>query len=179
MKEHLQRMARYNRWMNVKLFTKMAKLSNDAIAEDRDAFFGSMLGTLNHIMVGDLLWLHRFATNNVCRDALAHQLTEFPTPASNRDMLFNDFAELTEARERLDALILEFSETWTDELLAHPIHYRNTAREDQERPFEQLLQHFFNQQTHHRGQITHMLFHAGVDPGPTDLIVMLTEEDSD
>jgi len=179
MTESLQRMARYNRWMNVKLFAKVAELPNDAIAEDRDAFFGSILGTLNHVMVADLFWLHRFATNSACREALAHELTAFPTPASHRDMLFNDFAELTEARERLDALILDFSETWTPKLLAHPMHYRNMAREEHERPLEQLLQHLFNHQTHHRGQITHMLFHAGIDPGPTDLILMLMEEGND
>ncbi len=176
MSEYLQRMARYNQWMNDKLFAKVAELPKEAISEDRDAYFGSILGTLNHIMVADLFWLHRFATNSSCREALAHPLTEFPTPASSRDILFDDFAELTDTRRALDGLILEFAETWTPELLAQPIHYRNMAREEHVRPLESLLQHFFNHQTHHRGQTTHMLFHAGIDPGVTDLLVMMMEE---
>ena len=43
MLEYLQRMARYNRWMNQRLFAKVGELPADAIAEDRDAFFGSIL----------------------------------------------------------------------------------------------------------------------------------------
>ena len=176
MTEYLQRMARYNRWMNRKLFAKVSELPADAIAEDRDAFFGSILGTLNHILIADLFWLHRFATSPACREALAHPLTEYPTPATLRDILFDDFAELTETRRSLDGLILDFSETWSDELLAQPIHYRNMAGEKQERPLGQLLQHFFNHQTHHRGQATTLLFQAGIDPGPTDLLVMMMDE---
>jgi len=61
-------------------------------------------------------------------------------------------------------------------LLAAPIHYRNMAREKYERPLESLLQYFFNYQTQHRGQITHMPFHAGIDPVATDLLVMMMEE---
>ncbi|NWF36605.1 DinB family protein [Mariprofundus sp. KV] len=174
--EYLQNMARYNQWMNRKLFAKVAELPADAIEEDRDAFFGSILGTLNHILIADLFWLHRFATSANCREALAHPLTEFPTPASLREILFNDFSELTDNRRALDGLILDFSETWADKLLAEPIRYRNMAGEKQQRALGELLQHFFNHQTHHRGQATTLLFQAGIDPGPTDLLVMMMEE---
>jgi len=176
MVDQLQRMARYNRWMNRRLFAKVAELPAEAIAEDRDAFFGSILGTLNHILVADLFWLHRFATSPACREALAHPLTEFPTPAALREILFDDFSELTDNRRALDGLILEFSETWTDELLVEPVHYRNMEGQKQERALGELLQHFFNHQTHHRGQTTTLLFQAGIDPGPTDLLVMMMEE---
>lgn len=175
MTEYLQRMAVYNRWMNDKLFAKASELSAEALCEDRGAFFSSISGTLNHIMVADLFWLSRFAFNKDCRETLA-ALADFPRPASLRDILIDDFSELTAAREKLDTLILDFSQKWTDELLAEPIRYRNTAGVKQERSLGPLLQHFFNHQTHHRGQVTTLLFQAGVDPGPTDLLVMMMEE---
>jgi len=174
MTEYLQRMARYNRWVNRRLFAKVSELPDDAITKDRDAYFASILGTLNHIMVGDVFWLHRFAAHASHRHSLK-ELHQFRAPASLRDILYDDFSKLTSARERLDTLILHFSKTWTPELLAQPIQYRNTAKEKEARTLESLLQHFFNHQTHHRGQTTHMLFDAGIDPGVTDLLVMMEE----
>ena len=171
MPEYLKRMADYNRWMNDKLFARANELPVEALREDRGAFFSSILGTLNHIMVADLFWLRRFATNKACREALVG-LAEFPVPGSLREILYSDFSDLTEARNQLDVLILEFSETWTDELLAQPIRYRNMAGEKQERPLGSLLQHFFNHQTHHRGQVHAMLTAAGHDAPVTDLIIM-------
>ncbi|GAV19827.1 dinB family protein [Mariprofundus micogutta] len=175
MTEYLQRMAVYNRWMNDKLFAKASELSDEALCEDRGAFFSSISGTLNHIMVADLFWLSRFAFNKHCREALL-SLADFPRPESLRDILFEDFNELTAARAKLDALIIDFCQTWTENLLAQPIRYRNTAGEKQERQLGPLLQHFFNHQTHHRGQVTTLLFQAGIDPGPTDLLVMMMED---
>ena len=61
MTEYLQRMARYNQWMNRKLCEKVQLLTAVEIAKDRDAFFDSILGTLNHILVADMFWLRRFA----------------------------------------------------------------------------------------------------------------------
>jgi len=168
-------MAHYNQWMNRRLCEKAALLPADAIRKNRGAFFGSIQGTLNHIMVAELFWLRRFATHKLCKAQLAG-LDAFPTPASLRDVLFNDFADFTIARDHLDDLILSFSESWSDEHLAAPIRYRNMAGEKHEHPLGELLHHFFNHQTHHRGQATTLLFQAGIDPGPTDLLVMLMEE---
>ena len=129
MTEYLQRMARYNQWMNERLFAKAGELPADELANDRGAFFGSILGTLNHIMVGDLFWLSRFALNKACRETLA-PLAGFPKPTTLSDILFDDFAEFTAARKQLDALIVEFSTTFSEELLAQQIRYRNMAGED-------------------------------------------------
>jgi len=175
MTEYLQRMASYNQWMNERLFAKAGELPAAELAKDRGAFFGSILGTLNHIMVGDLFWLRRFASNKACRETLAG-LSEFPTPTTLSDILFDDFAEFTAKRKQLDALIRTFSDTFSEELLAENIRYRNFAGEKHHRPLEAPLQHFFNHQTHHRGQVTTLLSQAGIDPGPTDLMVMLMEE---
>jgi len=117
----------------------------------------------------------RFAVNKECRETLT-PLAGLPVPGSLRDILYNDFSDLTDARNQLDILILEFSETWSDALLIQPISYRNIAGKKQECQLGVLLQHFFNHQTHHRGQATTLLFQAGIDPGPTDLLAMMMEE---
>jgi len=69
-------MAFYNQRMNDKLFAKAAELPADELAKDCGAFFASISGTLNHIMVGDLFWLYRFVLNKHCREILA-PLAEF------------------------------------------------------------------------------------------------------
>ena len=175
MTEYLQRMARYNQWMNRKLYKKVQLLPTDEIAKDRGAFFDSILGTLNHILVADMFWLRRFAGCKDCAEALA-SVREMTMPTDLRDFLYDDIQVLASKREELDQLILSFSETWSSEMLTSPIRYRNMAGEKHEQPLGPLLQHLFNHQTHHRGQVTTMLSQAGIDPEATDLLVMMMEE---
>ena len=173
--EYLKRMARYNQWMNRKLYDKVQQLSAEAIGEYRGAFFDSILGTLNHIMVTDLLWLHRYTSNKSCSDALA-AVDDFPMPASLRDIIYDDIQQLADSREALDQLILSFSETWDEMMLTELVRYRSMDDEMQVRSLGELLQHQFNHQTHHRGQVTTLLFQAGIDPEVTDLLAMMMEE---
>jgi len=169
--EYLQRMARYNQWVNRGLYDKVQLLSAGDIAKDRGAFFGSIFGTLNHILVADMFWLRRFSSSKACKDVLA-PMRDMTMPSGLRDVLFNDIQTLRARREEMDGLILDFSETWDDEMLASSIRYRNMAGEKHEQPLGALLQHLFNHQTHHRGQVTTLLFQAGIDPEATDLLVM-------
>ncbi len=173
--EYLQRMARYNQWMNQKLYAKVQLLSAADIAKDRGAFFSSILGTLNHILVADMFWLRRFSGAKVCKQALA-PMRELTMPSSLSDILYEDMQALTAARQNMDTLILAFSQTWTEQTLKENIAYRNLKGEKQQQPLGALLQHVFNHQTHHRGQITTLLFQAGIDPEATDLLVMMMEE---
>ncbi|MDX8407191.1 MAG: DinB family protein, partial [Mariprofundaceae bacterium] len=97
-------------------------------------------------------------------------------PASLREILFDEMDDFIAGRERLDELIVDFSKMFTEELLAEPICYHNMAGEEQEGLLGPLLQHLFNHQTHHRGQVTTLLYQAGIDPGPLDLTAMLQDE---
>jgi len=168
---YLQRMARYNQWVNRRLYDKVQLLPTADIAKDRGAFFGSIFGTLNHILVADMFWLRRFSSSKLCAEALA-PMRDMQMPTGLRDVLFNDIQTLRARREEIDGLILDFSDTWDDEMLASSIRYRNMAGEKHEQPLGALLQHLFNHQTHHRGQVTTLFFQAGVDPGATDLLMM-------
>ncbi len=168
---HVRLMAEYNRWMNQRLYAAAATLPHEALAQDRGAFFGSILGTLNHLAAADILWLHRFDAPGHW-DRLRESLDWLPRPAGLRDTLGAELASLAALRERLDALIV----AWGDELkfndLDRVLVYRNMAGESMQRQVGPLLSHYFNHQTHHRGQASALLFQAGADPGVTDLIAM-------
>lgn len=168
---HVRLMADYNRWMNRRLVAACGGLPADALVQDRGAYFGSVLGTLNHLAVADSLWLHRFEHPGHW-DTLHAALEWLPKPIALRETLAADLASFAVLRERLDTLIVD----WCDELkfndLDRVLAYRNMAGEARQRQLGPLLSHFFNHQTHHRGQATTLLFQAGVDPGVTDLIAL-------
>lgn len=168
-------MAEYNRWMNVRLYAAAAQLPQAQVFEDRGAFFGSLFGTLNHIAVADLIWLRRFFRHPALAGS-SHMLDGFPDPTSLTQPVAQSLAGLGELRTRLDAVIIGLANLVTDELLAETIRYSNTAGQQQAKNLGLLLQHFFNHQTHHRGQASTLLFQAGVDVGVTDLNGLVANE---
>ena len=173
---HLRLMARYNAWMNERLYAAAAKLPADEIAANRGAFFGSILGTLNHVMVGDTIWLKRFAEHPAAWPAL-DPVRALPMPASLDAVLHGEFAPLEAARKRLDATIEAWAATVEEPQLDALLAYRTTKGVPCRRRFFSLAMHFFNHQAHHRGQATTLLSQAGVDPGVTDLLVLIPDED--
>ena len=149
-------MADYNHWMNQNLYTVCSKISDIKRREDLGAFFKSIHGTLNHILVGDRLWLGRF--------------TKQPFLAKLDQEIYSDFDELRREREITDQQIIEWCDTVSSEWLNHPFTYtRTTSPISQTRPGWLLVTHFFNHQTHHRGQIATLLNQLGYDLGVTDL----------
>ena len=165
-------MAEYNRWMNARMYDAAGKLDAAALSADRGAFFGSILGTLNHLVVADLIWLRRFAPHPVSSQTLS-ALSAFPRPAALRETLADDLASLRALRQRLDEVIVQWAAALTPELLASDLSYTSTAGIASRRNFGALVQHFFNHQTHHRGQASTLLFQAGVDVGVTDLLAVI------
>jgi uncharacterized damage-inducible protein DinB len=168
---HVRLMAEYNRWMNRRLYEAATGLDPEAIGRDRGAFFGSILGTLNHVAVADAAWLRRFGAAGPW-ERLREAAEWLPRPAGPRDVLAAHLPGLQSTRERLDDLIV----AWCDELkfndLDRVLAYRDSAGEAFQHQLGPLLSHFFNHQTHHRGQATALLFQAGVDVGDTDLDAM-------
>lgn len=175
MTEHLHRMARNNQWMNKKLYAKVVALSDAEIAKDRGAFFSSILGTLNHVLVADMFWLRRISSPSTCKEALVPMRDKI-MPTSLHDMMYDNIQTLTAERQLMDGLIFSFSQTWGETMLRSQVRYRNTKGEKHQQPLAVLLQHLFNHQTHHRGQVTILLFQAGIDPEATDLLVIMMEE---
>lgn len=169
-------MAEYNRWMNERVYEAAAKLDDATLAADKGAFFGSILGTLNHVAVADTIWLHRFAQHQASLSLSA--LSEFPRPSSLRQTLAPDLASLHDYRRRLDALIQRWVAELTPEHLSANLAYANMAGVGSSKSFGALLLHFFNHQTHHRGQASTLLFQSGVDVGVTDLLAVIPSSDA-
>lgn len=165
-------LARYNRWFNERLVAACETLPDDERRRDRGAFFGSLHGTLNHLVWADKLWLARFADQGVAFASLPPELLRLPPGATHGTPLHEAWPALKAERERLDRAI----EGWTAEMTAdfplRTMRYANTKGVQREHAAWQALTHFFNHQTHHRGQVTTLLMQAGVDPGTTDLIAL-------
>lgn len=174
--DHVRLMASYNSWMNGRILDAVARLDPDARWADRGAFFGSAMGTLNHLVVADLIWLRRIA-GHPAGVALAGALDGLPVPTALADVLFRDLDDLRAARTRLDAAIEAFAAALTEADLDVPLAYRRVNGEGQRKALGPVLSHMFNHQTHHRGQITTLLTQAGIDPGVTDVIRLVPDAD--
>lgn len=172
---HIRLMASYNKWMNVKVFDAAAKLTAEELAADKGAFFGSLLGTLNHIANGDTIWLRRFATHPA-NYAELEPVRQLPPPTSLAQVQFTDLAALRERRILLDDATVAWADTVKAADLDHVLHYVNSRGEVGDKHFFSLVMHFFNHQTHHRGQATTLLSQAGIDVGVTDLLMLIPNQ---
>ncbi|QIN80911.1 damage-inducible protein DinB [Rubrobacter marinus] len=149
-------LAAYNRLANRRLYEACARLTDSERKARRPAFFGSIHGTLNHLLVGDRIWLARFSGEVV--------------PSTGLDtILYEGFEKLGEAREREDARIEEFVAGIDEGFLRSAIRYENNEGRTVQDPVDVLLPHFFNHETHHRGQVHDMLCQTDVPPPVLDL----------
>lgn len=176
--QNFQNMAIYNQWMNEKLYDCAKHLSADALQKDMGAFFGSVIGTLNHLVVADIIWLRRFAVHPAKFSAL-QPLLEMEQPASLDQVLTEDLQQLEKQRKELDKTILEFAEELNEQNLNQHFSYQNMKGEQFNDRLGYPLQHFFNHQTHHRGQLTTLFSQLDVDVGVTDLLVTIRSLDLD
>jgi uncharacterized damage-inducible protein DinB len=173
--EHICLMSEYNEWMNAKLYEAAKGLPDEELSANRKAFFGSILGTLNHLIVGDTIWLKRFSTHPANYSALA-VIKNLPVPMSLDQTIFTDIQSLSEHRKFLDQTIRDWAGSITDRDLDFVLNYSNMKNIAAKRNFYSLVVHFFNHQTHHRGQATTLLSQAGADVGVTDILMLIPDE---
>ena len=168
-------MGEYNEWMNAKLYDAAERVPQEELARDRGAFFGSIIGTLNHLVVADTIWLKRFAAHPSNPKAL-DPVRALPQPTALNEIVFADLARLSQRRKAIDAAIKAWAAALTQADLDHVLHYANTKGVKSQKRFSTLVMHLFNHQTHHRGQATTLLFQAGQDVGVTDLLALIPNE---
>jgi len=166
-------LAQYNRWFNERLYAACETLSDEERKRDRGAFFGSIHNTLNHLVWGDRTWLKRFALQGVEFASLSPDVLDLPEGARHAAMLYEDWDVLRAKRAQLDAAIEDWARDMPPDYPLRTMRYANTKGVQREHPMWKALTHFFNHQTHHRGQVTALLAQAGVDPGVTDLIALV------
>ena len=167
-REDIVLLAAYNADMNARLYAAAATLPEAELQAGRGAFFGSLIGTLNHIVAGDTIWLRRFM-GHPSGFASLQAMSGIPAPAGLAHRYSDDLGVLLEHRVRLDAIITALAAEVSDSDLAGTLAYRN-SRGETRKHFGSLLLHLFNHQTHHRGQASTLLSQAGVDLGVTDLL---------
>lgn len=158
--EHATTMAAYNRWMNEKLYEVCASLSDEERKKDRSAFFRSIHGTLNHLLVGDMIWMGRFMGE--------------PFQVSGLDEeVHADFEDVRSHRRALDAEIVAWAEGLTEADLNAQFEFTSFVYPHARQcTLWKAVLHFFNHQTHHRGQLTSLISQCGLDYGVTDLLWM-------
>ncbi|MGB0135435.1 DinB family protein [Dokdonella sp.] len=171
LKDNFELLAQYNRWMNDKVYTAASHMPRTELHADRGAFFGSVFGTLNHILVADTLWLKRFALHDAGFQSL-RGMSSIPAPTSLSGHLHPEIEDLQAARTAMDAMLVSLTREARDIDYDTNLTYANTSGQVFTRQLAPLMQHVFNHQTHHRGQITTLLNQAGVDVGVTDLPMM-------
>jgi uncharacterized damage-inducible protein DinB len=168
-------LAEYNQKLNKKVYDTASTLENAELSKDRGAFFGSIIGTLNHILVADLIWLNRFSRSELAGNLLIHAKKQ-PKPISLDDILYHDIFELYKHRKIIDCEVIELMEKLDDSSLSTPFTYTNSKGIEFTKKYSYLLLHFFNHQTHHRGQVTTLLSQEGIDVGVTDLLAIIPNE---
>lgn len=167
-------MASYNKWMNANVYAAAQTLPKGDLLADRGAFFGSILRTLNHLVIADTIWLKRFAGHPAGYAPLRPMLL-VPAPDTVADLdKFKDLQSIAAHRIWIDALIVDWAQSISDPDLDFVMNYTNSRGEVADRDFFGLIMHFFNHQTHHRGQITTLLSQAGADVGVTDLLALVS-----
>lgn len=165
-------MASYNAWMNTKVYATASELSPEQLVADKGAFFGSVLGTLNHLVVADRIWLQRFA-EHPARPTALQWVRHLPKPASLDEILFEDLTDMRDHRTKLDTAITDWAGTLTEADLDQVLQYSTLKGAVVAERFSSLVLHFFNHQTHHRGQVTTLLSQFGKDVGVTDLLALI------
>ncbi|BCG81254.1 DinB family protein [Mesorhizobium sp. 113-3-3] len=157
MKQHFMMFAAYNQWANGRIYDAAADLDEEEFNRDVGAFFGSLMGTLNHLLAADRIWMKRFTG-------------EGDAPTALDAILHRDLPKLRTAREAEDRRIIDWLSGLSDKALSGRFTYMTLS--DMRTVSQRLapaLAHVFNHQTHHRGQAHMILTVLGRPSVPLDL----------
>jgi uncharacterized damage-inducible protein DinB len=156
----LRNFVRYNAWANQKIYAVCATIPDSERKRDLGAFFHSIHATLNHVLLGDRLWLGRLTGIDFLVNTLG-------------DELYAGFDELQREREITDNELIKILAGYTEADLACDLEYTSVSTgKVRSYPLHHVLLHLCNHQTHHRGQVTAMIQRLGFDYGDIDLLFM-------
>jgi uncharacterized damage-inducible protein DinB len=163
MKSHFEMMANYNEWANARLFRAAESLDEALYRKEVGAYFGSLHGTLNHLLVSDRIWMRRLTGTGSHPEAL-------------NAILFDDLRSLRAARIEEDSRIIAFVRSLDEPAFEETWDYRTLNGTPQRQRRREILAHLFNHETHHRGQAHAILTVLGIaEPEPLDLLLMQRE----
>ena len=157
--DQFKQFAAYSKWANARLYAAALDLSEPAYRLHIGVFFGSLHGTLNHLLLTDRLWLKRLTG-------------EGDHPNHLDDILYEDRMELARARIAEDERLITVIEKYDEATLRGLHSYKTTSGMPQSQVLGDILMHLFNHQTHHRGQAHACLsILTGDEPPSLDLLV--------
>jgi uncharacterized damage-inducible protein DinB len=160
-RRHFSLLARYNRDANIVLLDLLSGVSSDELCRERGSYFGSIQGILDHIIAGDINWLRRFRElfgkdEPLNRDRLlpaGHEWTLY---------VFPGFGEYSRARSEVDAVFIDWIRIADTSRFGEVLRYKDSHGNARRYYFREILDHVFNHQTHHRGQVSQILDEMGV-----------------
>ena len=164
MKQHFMMFATYNQWANGRLYDAAADLAEEELGRDVGAFFGSMLGTLNHLLAVDRVWMKRFTG-------------EGDAPSNTATILYRALPALRSARVAEDKRIVDWVDGMSEKAIAGRFSYMTVDMRTVSQRLSPALGHFFNHQTHHRGQAHMVLTMLGRPSVPLDLMLFQRSEE--
>ncbi|TVQ19685.1 MAG: DUF664 domain-containing protein [Spirochaetaceae bacterium] len=169
MKPIFEMLAAYNGTTNTELVSILSELTDEDLARKIGGFFLSIVCTLNHILMADIVWLRRLVHAVPELKGLKHELPEYQA-SSLSDTPWPTFPMIRPVRDLVDGQLVDAATAIPEASLTERITYRNTRGEKQEKTLSVVLLHVFNHQTHHRGQIALMLDELGVENDYSNLI---------
>lgn len=153
--------ADYNQWANSRIYNASSNLADAQLKQDRQAFFGSIHNTMNHILLADLIYRER--------------LEKKPTTYTRLDeILYDDFAELEQAHRPNDQWYVEYCAGVSSEMLDDTLSFTPVGLDNDEKfslPLRTCLTNLFQHQIHHRGQVHNMLSQTGIEAPPVDVVL--------
>lgn len=161
---HLRTMAAYNAWANRRLYAAASELPDSLYRQPAGAYFGSLHGTLNHLLATDKIWLYRLTGQGEAPNRLDA-------------ILFEQFDALWEARKAEDLRLERYVADLSTRDLGTEFEYSTMSGQPHRQPRWEALAHLFNHQTHHRGQAHAILTRLGIaEPPALDLLIMQREQ---
>src|ERR1700744_2078791 len=157
--ENFRQLADYNHWANRRLYAAAMEMPDETYRRSTGVFFGSLHGTLNHLLLTDRIWLKRLTGDGEHPDRLD-------------TILYDDRRDLLHARLAEDARLQRVVNGYDENDLTGAITYQTTSGKSYSQARQDILLHLFNHQTHHRGHAHACVsIVTGQEPPSLDLLM--------
>jgi len=151
----LRSLLAYTIWADRQLLEALAEVPAEELTRDTGGSFGSLLGTMAHILGAEQVWMARLVGAPLDRLPGEKDYANLPSLAAG----FTDFWP------QLEVFMASLSEAQ----LATRFSWVNFQGESHHAPYHQILLHFANHSTYHRGQVALQMRQLGHQPPGTDL----------
>lgn len=160
--KNIQLLTRYNAWANHRLFDLLASLPAGEASAKRVTGFGSMVNTLNHAYVVDLIW----------KGHLENKPHGFTSRISEVEPTLQ---ELCKAQTDIDRWYIHYASLLTEQVHDESVPFKFVDGGDGIMTRGEMLLHVVNHKTYHRGYVADLLYQIGSRPPVMDLPVFLRD----